>query len=198
MHIVELKLYNFSTSAGELMTNTRHIFTVTFDTSHIGQVTGTVNCSNFASWRTVNIDFNVVQPMVGFNISMSSFSATIGQGVVFVITAEEGSAASVTINFGDGSTTTVPFPQLLAKDENITLTHQFYADSNYTISATVSNSISSNSFTFQDKLIVQKVVTNISLQVPNIGNISDGLMVFQLVLDSGAPTPGEICFSWKE
>ena len=174
------------------MTNSRHSLTITFDVSHIGQVTGTVNCSNFVSWRTVDIDFNIAQPIVGLNVSISTFIVAMGQDVDFVISAQKGSGVTATLNFGDGSPLTVPFPLFLAQDQEISLAHQFHVHNNYTISATASNIISSDSFSFQDRLIVQKVITNISLDVPNVGNIADGMMTFQLILDPGAQPPGEI------
>ena len=196
MIIVLTYLNNFSTFAGEFMSNNRHPLTITFDVSHIGQVTGIVNCSNYVSWRTVNIDFNIAQPIVGLNVSISTFIAAIGQDVDFIISAQKGSSVSATLNFGDGSPVTASFPLLLAQDQDISLTHQFYVHNNYTISATATNDISSDSFWLPDRLIVQKVITNISLAVPGVGNIDDGMMTFHLLLDPGARPPGEI-FSIK-
>ena len=121
-------------------------------------------------------------PIKGLQLLTDNKYYAINDEVIVTINLERGSHVTYIFVLGDGSSTTIQNPEMLAFKNPMTTFHSYHTPGNYTISVTAKNDISTKSA--MKVITVQEVLSTIDVQYNNIVPFPPGVATFELSVKS--------------
>ncbi|XP_067671591.1 polycystin-1-like [Haliotis asinina] len=112
--------------------------------SDVGRVPFSVNCSNLLSYQVLQSEVLIQKAIIGFAATTSSLFIPIGGQVEFTIYVESGSHINYKFNFGDDSTATGVFQDLIVYKKSFRRVTAYNSKGIYDTSVTVFNEVSNN------------------------------------------------------
>ena len=136
-----------------------------YDESMIGEQAVVVNCSNLASSGQASATVIVQRKVEGVNITVVTPAVAVSKSATVEVTALKGSHLQFTVDFGDGSPTTVlPHYDQLDSTAAVAFEHEYTIPGNYTVHVNASNNVSSLYVAASQDVIVQTPIDGLALE----------------------------------
>ena len=157
-------IFMFNQFVNQLSDGVVKQLSISLSRSHIGRnLSVQIECFNLVSSQLLNLTTLIYELIQNISVVVNPRIVTLNNPIDLSIMAKNGSNVTFVIDYGDNSMTWATHPRLFASDETFYIAKTYDLVGNFTISVFAHNSLSNDTASLEEPVIVQSQITYLTL-----------------------------------